>query len=76
MTLFVNQVTLATVIDSYLKKTVNLFSPEGLQIKKNPNLVFIMLAYRATFGTGKISQLLYGSLVTSKIAIFCPFALG
>ena len=67
MTLCVNHVTLATVRGRYLKKSVRLISPEGL---KNPNLIFIILAYRATFGTGKISPLPYGSLVTSEIAIF------
>ena len=50
MTLCVNHVTLATVRCRYLKKSVRLFSPEGLRVK-NPNLIFIILAYRATFGT-------------------------
>ena len=69
MTLCVNHVTLPTVKGKYLKKTVRLISPEGLRVK-NPNLIFTILAYRATFGTGKISLLLYGSLVISKRVIF------
>ena len=69
MTLCVNHVTLATVRGRYLKKSVRLISPEGLRVK-NPNLIFIILAYRATFDTGKISPLPYGSLVTSEIAFF------
>ena len=69
MTLCVNHVTLATVRGRYLKKSVRLISPEGLRVK-NPNLIFIILAYRATFGTGKISPLPYGSLVASEIANF------
>ena len=47
MTLCVNHVTLATVRGRYLKKSVRLISPEGLRVK-NPNLIFIILAYRAT----------------------------
>ena len=69
MTLGINHVTLATVRDRYLKKSVRLIFPEGLRVK-NPNLIFIIRAYRTTFGTGKISPLLYGSLVTSERAIF------
>ena len=69
MTLCVIHVTLPTVKSKSPKKTVRLISPEGLQVK-NPNLIFTILAYRATFGTGKISPLLYGSLVISKRAIF------
>ena len=69
MTLRVNHVTLPTVKSRYLKKSVRLISPEGLRVK-NPNLIFIILAYRTTFGTGKISPLLHGSLVTSEIALF------
>ena len=74
MTLCVNHVTLATIRSRYQKK-VRLISPEGLQVK-NPNLIFIILAYRASFGTGKISPLPYCSLVTTEIAILGPFALG
>ena len=69
MTLCVNHVTLATVRVKYLKKSVRLISPEGLRVK-NPYLIFIILAYRATFGTRKCSPLPYGSLVTSEIASF------
>ena len=69
MTLCVNHVTLPTVKGKYPKKTVRLISPEGLCVK-NPNLIFTILAYRATFGTGKISPLPHGSLVISKRALF------
>ena len=69
MTLCVNHVTLPTVKSKYPKKTVRLISPEGLRIK-NPNLIFTILAYRATFDTGKVSPLPYGSVVISKRAIF------
>ena len=69
MTLCVNHVTLLTVKGKYLEKTVRLISPEGLWVK-NPNLIFTILAYRATFGTGKISPHLHGSLVISKRVIF------
>ena len=69
MTLCVNHVTLPTIKGRYPKKTVRLISPEGLRVK-NPNLIFTILAYRATFDTGKISPLLYGSLVIRKRAIF------
>ena len=69
MTLCANHVTLPTVKGRYLKKSVRLISPEGLRVK-NPNFILIILAYRTTFGTEKISPLPHGSLVTSKIAIF------
>ena len=68
MTLCVNHMTLETVRGRYLKNSVRLICPEGLRVK-NPNLIFIILAYRATFGTGKISLLNYGRLVTGEIVI-------
>ena len=51
VTLGVNHVTLATVRDRYLKKSVRLIFPEGLRVK-NPNLIFIILAYRTTIHRG------------------------
>ena len=68
MTICDNHVTLPTVKKRYLEKSVRLISPEGLRVK-NPNLIFIILAYRTTLDTEKISPLPHGSLVTSEIAI-------
>ena len=68
MILCVNHMTLASVKSKYPKITVRLISPEGLRVK-NPNLTLTILTYRVTIGTGKISLLLYGSLVINKEAI-------